>query len=79
MGHADARNASLELTAQHLPAARGRMFVLWAGDDRTTMQVGEFMVDRGGGCRVHFNLPANHGWHRFWVTKPAQTQVVAST
>jgi hypothetical protein len=80
MGSSDAHNVSLALTARRLPTERGRMFVLWAGDERSAMQVGQFMVDRSGGCRVRFNLPATHGWRRFWVTEPGQAaQVVAST
>jgi hypothetical protein len=80
MGNADARNVSLALTARNLPTGRGQMFVLWAGDERSSMRVGEFMVDHGGGCRVRFNLPATHGWGRFWVTEPGEAaRVVAST
>jgi anti-sigma-K factor RskA len=81
MGHADARNVSLALTARGLPVDRGQAFVLWAGDTtRTPMQVGHFMVDRTGACRVHFNLPANHTWGRFWITRPGRpAAVVAST
>ena len=81
MGHTDARNVSLALTANHLPVGHGQVFLLWAGSDgRTSMQVGRFMVDRGGGCRVHFNLPANHEWSRFWISPPGNAaQVVAST
>ena len=80
MGRSDARNASLALTARGMPVDRGHLFVLWASDDRSSMQVGRFMVDRTGGCRAHFNLPASHTWTRLWVTelgKPAA--VVAST
>jgi hypothetical protein len=80
MGHSDARNASLALTARGLPISRGQMFVLWASDAKSSMQVGRFMVDQTGGCRVRFNLPATHAWGRFWVTRPANTaSVVAST
>jgi hypothetical protein len=80
IGRSDARNASLMLNARGLPVGRGRIFVLWAGDERSSMQVGRFMVDRTGGCRVHFNLPATHSWHRFWVTRPGEVAaVVAST
>jgi len=76
----DSRNASLSLTARHLPADHGQTFVLWAGDSSSSaMQVGRFMVDRSGGCRVRFNLPDTHSWTRFWVTKPGGTSVVAST
>jgi len=81
MTHSDARNVSLALNARDLPVDRGQMFVLWAGDDtRTPMQVGRFMVDRSGGCRVHFNLPATHTWSRFWITRPGEpAAIVAST
>ena len=81
MGHSDARNVSLALTAEHLPVARERIFVLWAGDQtQAPMLVGQFMVDRSGGCRVRFNLPANHDWSRFWITQRGHsTQIVAST
>jgi hypothetical protein len=79
MGRSDARNASLALTARGMPVDRGQMFVLWASDDRSSMQVGRFMVDRSGGCRARFNLPANHTWTRFWVTEPGKPAVVATT
>ena len=81
MGHSDARNVWLRLSARHLPVGRGQVFVLWAGDEaRTSMQVGRFMVDRSGGCRVRFNLPADHTWGRFWITRPgAPRAVVART
>ena len=79
MGSSGAENVSLALTARHLPVDRGDVFVLWAGDESSSMKVGRFMVDRTGGCRVRFNLPATHGWHRFWVTKPGQAGVIAST
>jgi hypothetical protein len=80
MTHSDARNDSLALTARGLPLNRDHVFVLWAGDDGTSMVVGRFMVDRFGGCRVRFNLPATHAWQRFWLTKPGnEAAVVAST
>lgn len=81
MGRSDARNVSLAVVAEHLPATRSRVFVLWAGDRaHAPMLVGHFMVDRSGGCRVHFNLPANHDWSRFWITPPGNaSQIVAST
>jgi hypothetical protein len=79
MGHSDARNVSLALIARSLPVKHGHVFVLWAGDESSSMQVGRFMVDRSGGCRVRFNLPATHGWHRFWVTEPGSETLVAST
>jgi hypothetical protein len=81
MGHPDSRNASVGLVAHGLPVDRGHVFVLWAGDDsHSVMQVGRFMVDQSGGCRVRFNLPATHDWGRFWITQPeTPTTVVAST
>ena len=81
MGHSDARNVSVALSAQHLPIGRGKVFVLWAGDNaRSSMQVGRFMVDHSGGCRVRFNLPADHTWGRFWITRPgAPTAIIART
>ena len=79
MGHADAHNASLALTARGLPINRGHTFVLWASDDASSMQVGRFMVDQSGGCRVRFNLPASHAWNHFWVTRQGRTAVVAAS
>jgi hypothetical protein len=80
MTHADGRNMSLTLSAHDLPVGRGHMFVLWAGDRRTTMQVGRFMADPHGGSRVRFNLPADHDWRHFWVTRAGSTRsMVAST
>jgi hypothetical protein len=80
VGSSDARNVSLALTARGLPVDHGNVYVLWAGEASSSLQVGRFMVDRTGGCRVHFSLPATHGWHRFWVTKPGRAaKVVAST
>lgn len=80
MRHSDARNDSLALTAHGLPLDRDHVFILWAGDGGASMEVGRFMVDRFGGCRVRFNLPATHAWRRFWVTKPGkEAAVVAST
>ena len=71
---------SYALVARGLPPNRQHMFVLWAADDASSMKVGEFMVDRRGGCRVRFNLPANHSWTRFWVSQPGNAaSVVAST
>jgi hypothetical protein len=58
MGHSDARNLSLTLSARGLPVDRGHVFVLWANDDaRSRMLVGNFMVDRRGACRVRFKSP----------------------
>jgi hypothetical protein len=79
MGHADTRNASLALTARGLPIDHGHMFVLWASDDRSSMEVGRFMVDQTGGCRVRFNLPADHPWNHFWVTRPGNAAAVATS
>jgi hypothetical protein len=79
MGHADARNASLALTARGLPTRDGHMFVLWASDDSSSMQVGRFMVDQTGGCRVRFNLPADRPWNHFWVTRLGNAAAVAAS
>ena len=80
MAHADARNDSLALVARGLPLNRHHMFVLWASDGASSMEVGHFMVDRTGGCRVRFNLPADHGWSRFWVSEPGNAAaIIAST
>jgi hypothetical protein len=79
MAQADARNVSLALVARRLPLNRRHMFVLWAGDSDSSMQVGRFMVDRSGGCRVRFNLPANHRWSRFWVSQPGDAAVVVAS
>jgi hypothetical protein len=56
------------------------VFVLWAdGHAASPMQVGHFMVDSAG-CRVHFNLPADETWSRFWITTPgARATIVAQT
>jgi hypothetical protein len=81
MGHSDARNLSLTLSARGLPIDRGHVFVLWANDDaHSRMLVGNFMVDRRGACRVRFNLPATHSWRRFWITRPGRPKtIIAST
>ena len=79
MGHADARNATLALTARGLPTREGHMFVLWASDASSSMQVGRFMVDQTGGCRVRFNLPADHPWSHFWVTHAGNATIVATS
>ena len=79
MGRSDARNSSLALTARGMPVRQGHMFVLWASDDRSSMQVGRFMVDRSGSCRARFNLPASHTWTRFWVTEPGKPAAVVAT
>jgi hypothetical protein len=80
MTQADSRNDSLALVARRLPVNGRHVFVLWAADTRSSMPVGRFMVDRSGGCRVRFNLPANHHWSHFWITPPGNaTTIVAST
>jgi len=80
MLHADARNVSLTLTVHGLPAAPGHMFVLWASDRGATMQAGRFMTDPEGRAHVRFNLPADHDWTHFWITRPgkAPTMVASS-
>lgn len=81
MGHDDARNTSLVLTASAMPTRGGHMFTLWASDrTTTTMQVGRFMVDHAGRCHARFNLPNDHTWSYFWVTSNGEAgQIVAST
>jgi hypothetical protein len=81
MGRSDARNVSLALSARHLPVMQGHLFVLWAAaDPRSSMRVGRFMVDQTGGCRARFNLPADHTWGRFWITRlGAPGAIVART
>src|SRR5713101_5087312 len=76
MGHSDARNASLALTARGMPVDRGHLLVLWVGDAQSSMQVGRFMVGRSGSCRVRFNLPASHAWRRFWITESGKPAAV---
>ena len=73
------RNASLALTARGMPVDLGYIFVLWASDDRSSMQVGRFMVDRSGSCRARFNLPEDHAWTRFWVTEAGTPAVVVAS
>jgi hypothetical protein len=78
--HADGRNDALSLDARRIPINPQHMFVLWAGNGRASMRVGEFMVDNTGGCKVRLNLPATHNWNRFWVSQPDNANaVVAST
>jgi hypothetical protein len=78
--HADGRNDALSLDARRIPLNPQHMFVLWAGDGRVSMRVGEFMVDNTGGCKVGLNLPATHSWSHFWVSQPYNAKaVVAST
>jgi hypothetical protein len=80
MDDSHGRNVALTLNAHGLPLNRHHVFVLWAANERSSMEVGHFMVDRSGGCRVRFNLPATHEWSRFWVAQPGNaTAVVAST
>jgi hypothetical protein len=76
---ADRHNVSLTLTAHDLPVNRGRVFVFWAADHQSTMLVGRFMADRQGNCHVRFNLPANHDWSSFWVTRPGATHAMVAT
>jgi hypothetical protein len=78
--HADRRNDALSLDARRIPLNPRHMFVLWAGDGRVSMRVGEFMVDNTGGCKVRLNLPATRSWTRFWISQPDSAKaVVAST
>jgi hypothetical protein len=79
MAHADGRNVSLSLVARGLPINRQQMYVLWAGDGGTSMEVGRFMVDRVGACRVRFNLPADRSWSRLWVAHPGNAAVVVAS
>lgn len=75
----DAENVSLTLTAHELPVTRGRVFVFWAADRSSTMQVGRFRADQQGNCHVRFNLPANHDWNDFWVTRPGDAHAMVAT
>jgi hypothetical protein len=43
------------------------------------MRVGRFKADHQGNCHVRFNLPANHDWNDFWVTRPGDTHAMAAT
>jgi hypothetical protein len=79
MTRADARNVSLALSAHGLPVARGHMFVLWASDRGSTMQVGSFMADPNGEARARFNLPANHDWSRLWVTRAGDAHAMVAS
>jgi anti-sigma-K factor RskA len=81
MGHSDARNLSLALSAQGLPIDHGQTFVLWAHDTAgAPIQVGHFMVDGRGACRVRFNLPATQSWRQFSITRPGKPgAIIAST
>jgi hypothetical protein len=79
ISRSDARNASLALTARGMPVGPGYQFVLWAGDDDSSMEVGRFMVDRRGSCRARFNLPASHAWSRFWVTEAEKPAAIVAT
>lgn len=80
MKHADARNVALVLLTHSLPVASGHMFILWASDRQTRMQAGRFMADEQGRAHVRFNLPANHHWTRFWITRPNPAPtMIAST
>src|SRR5439155_975305 len=77
----DRDDAALLTHVRACADCHGQIFLLWAGDNtRAPMQVGRFMVDRSGGCRVRFNLPATHTWSRFWITRPGSpAAIVAST
>ena len=79
MRHADAHNVSLSLTARGLPVGGGHMFVLWASDRGTTMQAGRFMADPEGRAHVRFNLPADHHWSHFWITRPGKTPTMVAS
>jgi hypothetical protein len=79
MSRSDGRNASLALTAHGMPVNHGQLFMLWASDDPSSMQVGRFMVDRSGSCRARFNLPANHDWSRLWVTEAEKPAAILAT
>jgi hypothetical protein len=76
--HADGRNDALSLDARSIPLNPQHMFVLWAGNGRVSMRVGEFMVDNTGDCRVRLNLPATHTWTRFWVSQPDNAKAVVA-
>ena len=76
--HADGRNDALSLDARRIPLNPQHMFVLWAGDGRVSMRVGEFMVDNTGGCKVRLNLPATHNWSHFWVSQPDNAKAVVA-
>lgn len=79
MRHSDARNVSLSLSAHGLPVGGGHMFVLWASDRGTTMQAGRFMADPRGRAHVHFNLPADHAWTHFWITRPGKAPAMVAS
>lgn len=79
MVHADARNVSLSLSVHGLPVRRGHMFVLWASDRGTTMQAGRFMTDPEGRAHVRFNLPEDHDWTQFWITRPGKTPTMVAS
>ena len=76
--HADGRNDAVSLDARGIPLNPRHMFVLWAGDGRVSMRVGEFMVDNTGGCKVRLNLPATHNWSHFWVSQPDNAKAVVA-
>jgi hypothetical protein len=79
IARADVHNVSLTLTAHGLPVNRGRVFVFWAADRQSTMLVGRFMADQQGNCHVRFNLPADHDWNDFWVTRPGDAHAMVAT
>jgi hypothetical protein len=71
IGKGDAHNVSLTLAGRDLPTERGHVFVIWASDGAASIPIGRFMVDSDGDCRVRFNLPDNHAWDEFWVSREA--------
>lgn len=79
MRHADTRNVSLSLSAHGLPVVRGHVFVLWASDKGSTMEVGRFMADPTGKAQVRFNLPATHAWSRLWVTRAGDAHAMVAS
>jgi hypothetical protein len=80
LSRADAENTSLTLVARGLPARGGDVYVLWAGGSgQRRVAVGRFMVEPGGVCRAHFNLPGTGAWAHFWVTPPGKPNAVVAT
>jgi hypothetical protein len=79
IAHSDVHNISLTLTAHDLPVNGGRVFVFWAASRGSTMLVGRFMADEQGNCHVRFNLPADHDWSSFWVTRPGAAHTMVAT
>ena len=82
IARADQSNVEVSLVARGMPRSEGDQFLLWAHPEQGggATPVGQFMVDRTGSCRTHFNLPTGQHWTRLWVTPTADpTQVVATT